>query len=127
MKILDANMILRFLVNDIPEQAEQAENIIDNNRVLLLPEVASEVIFALRKFYQRDRVSVASALLDMLTFDNVETNCGNVLYRGIQLYRDTSLDFVDCLLAAYHSEEDHDICTFDKKLQKLIEHIDSEK
>ncbi|MCH5194166.1 MAG: PIN domain-containing protein [Oscillospiraceae bacterium] len=124
MIILDTNMILRLLVNDIPEQAEQAEKIIDNNRVLLLPEVAAEVIFALRKFYQQDRDSAASDLFELLEVDNVETNCGNVLYRGLQFYRDTSLDFVDCLLAAYHSEENYEICTFDKKLKKFIERND---
>ena len=127
MIILDANMILRLLIDDITEQAEQAEKIIDNNRVLLLPEVAAEVIFALRKFYQQDRASAVSHLLGVLEIDNVETNCGNVLHRGLQLYRDTSLDFVDCLLAAYHSEAAYEICTFDKKLQKLMERIDSGK
>ncbi|MCH5349106.1 MAG: PIN domain-containing protein [Oscillospiraceae bacterium] len=127
MIILDANMILRLLTDDVPEQAERAEKIIDNNRVLLLPEVAAEVVFALRKFYQEDRVSAASDLLKLIEIDNVETEHGNVLHRGLQLYRDTSLDFVDCLLAAYHLEEDYDICTFDKKLQKLIERIDPQK
>lgn len=123
MIILDTNMILRILVDDNPEQAEQAENIINNNRVLILPEVASEVIYVMSKVYKIERAVIASSLLNMLTLDNI--NCGNVLHRGLQLYRDTSLDFVDCLLAAYHSEGEYEICTFDKKLQKLIECIDS--
>lgn len=127
MIILDTNMILRILVDDNPEQAEQAENIINNNRVLILPEVASEVIYVMSKVYKIERAVIASSLLNMLTLDNVDTSCGNVLNRGLQLYRDTSLDFVDCLLAAYHSEENYDICTFDKKLQKLIERVDLEK
>ena len=72
------------------------------------------------KFYKLDRKAVASALLELLALENVKTNCGNVLKSGIKFYQETSLDFVDCLLAAYHKEEGYEICTLDKKLQKLI-------
>ena len=126
MKILDANMILRLFMRDVPESAAEVINIIDNYPVMLLPEVAAEVIFVMTKFYHVERSVTADSLLELLTLDNVTTNCGTVLKTGVQFYKETSLDFVDCLLCAYHTEEGYEICTFDKKLKKLIKRKDEE-
>lgn len=115
------------MIGDIPEQADRVVEIIDNNKILILPEVTAEVIFVMSKFYRKDRASIASCLLELLTLDNIETACGNVLYDGIRLYRDTSLDFVDCLLCSYHTQVRYEIGTFDKKLLKLIERMDTGK
>jgi len=126
VKILDANMILRLFMRDVPESAAEVINIIDNYPVMLLPEVAAEVIFVMTKFYHVERSVTADSLLELLTLDNVTTNCGTVLKTGVQFYKETSLDFVDCLLCAYHTEEGYEICTFDKKLKKLIKRKDEE-
>ena len=44
----------------------------------------------------------------------------------MELYQTTSLDFVDCLLAGLYIAENYEICTFDKKLKKLIQRKDEE-
>ena len=120
MKILDTNMILRFLLDDNAEMAEQVENIINSNKVLILPEVVAEVIYVSVKVYKLGRKDVSDGLIALLDMDNVETNCGNALYKAIKLYSRVSLDFVDCLLCAYHTVLGYEICTFDKKLNNLI-------
>lgn len=120
MKILDENMILRYLINDNIEMADKVEEIIDSNEVLILPEVIAEVIYVMRSVYKRERSEIVSGLIDFLDMDNVKTNCGNVLYEGIKLYGRVSLDFVDCLLCAYNTVSGYEICTFDKKLNNLI-------
>ncbi|MBQ1546475.1 MAG: hypothetical protein IIZ59_02955 [Clostridia bacterium] len=61
-----------------------------------------------------------SGLIDFLEMDNIKTNCGNVLYMGIKFYGRVSIDFVDCLLCAYHTVSGYEICTFDKNLNNLI-------
>ena len=45
MKILDANMILRFLIQDDESAADIVEKLIENEEVLVLPEVIAEVIY----------------------------------------------------------------------------------
>jgi len=47
MIILDANYILRFLLNDIEEMYEISKQIIKNNKCLILNEVIAEVVFVL--------------------------------------------------------------------------------
>lgn len=39
---------------------------------------------------------------------------------AINLFSNTSLDFVDCLLVAYHSLNGETVFTFDKKLNKHL-------
>lgn len=124
MKILDANMILRYLINDNTEMADYVENLIEKNEVIVLPEVIAEVVYVMTRVYKRDRSDIAKGIITFLETDNIKTNCGNVIKKGLQLYDENNLDFVDCLLCAYHTEYGHEICTFDKKLNKLIEKID---
>lgn len=120
MRILDANMILRYLLNDNIQMADEVENLIYSHEVLILPEVTAEVVYVMNSVYKMERSDIASGLISLLETDNVRTNCGNVLYKGIKLYGRVSLDFVDCLLCAYHTVSGYEICTFDKKLNNLI-------
>ena len=39
---------------------------------------------------------------------------------NVYLYAETSLDFVDCLLVAYHSLNNENMFSFDKKLSKYL-------
>ena len=120
MIIIDANIILRLFIGDNEEMANKSIELIDNNPVLVLPEVLEEVTFVMTKFYGRDRKDVSKAILELLDLPNVNTNSERVIIRGTELYGETSLDFVDCLLCAYHTEAGYEIGTFDNKLLKLI-------
>ena len=126
MKILDANMILRYLIQDNVEMTEQIKQILKTEKVLILPEVVSEVIYVMIKVYHYDRVLTAEGVLRFLNLSAVVTERPEVLKSGTEFFRDTKLDFVDCILAAYHLHEGHEICTFDKKLKKLIKRKDEE-
>ena len=127
MKILDTNMILRYIIDDNKEMADIAEETILNNQVCILPEVISEVIYVLTKFYKLPKEkAVDSILLFMEDCRELSGNIG-VIKRGLQFFRENSLDFVDCLLCAYHTEQGFEVCTFDKKLNRLMARKDSEE
>ncbi len=121
MKILDTNMILRYLIRDNEDMAEQVRHILKTEKVLILSEVIAEVIYVMLKVYKYDRVIVAETLVRFINLSAVVSERPVVLKTGLELFKNTKLDFVDCLLAAYHKEENYEICTFDKKLNKLIE------
>ncbi len=121
MKILDANMIIRYLIRDNEEMAEQVKHILKTEKILIIPEVIAEVIYVMLKVYNYDRIIVADTLLRFVNLSTVVLNQPEVLKSGLIFFRNTSLDFVDCLLCAYNTEAGYGICTFDKKLNKLIE------
>ena len=50
-----------------------------------------------------------------------------VVLKALRYFGDTSLDFADCLLCAYHTVSGYEICTFDKKLNNFIMREDTNK
>lgn len=120
MKILDTNMILRYMLDDDKESADFVRNILVKDAVLVLPEVLAEVVYVLAKVYRVDRIGIAESIEAFLTEPNVQTERPSVIDKGLFYYKTTSLDFVDCLLCAYQTEAGYEVCTFDKKLNKLI-------
>ncbi len=52
MKIVDANIILRYLLDDHEMLSEEAAAIIENNKVLLPNEVIAEIVYVLEKVYE---------------------------------------------------------------------------
>ena len=45
MVLLDANMILRYLLNDNQEMADKAERLLNNGDVAVTIEVVAEVVY----------------------------------------------------------------------------------
>ena len=121
MKILDTNMILIYLLHDKAEMADTVTDIIKNNIVTVPVEVIAEVVYVLSKVYKADRKDIRRALFDFFNIKNVTSKEYNVICRGLSLYASNNLDFVDCILCAYHLEYGYEICTFDKKLNALID------
>ncbi len=122
MVILDANMILRYLLDDNEEMAEKAEQYLDAGNVSVTIEVIAEVVYVLKGVYSMERDEIASSIKGFLEL----TDCRemDVLNVALDIYGERSLDFVDCVLYGYHLIDGIDIATFDKKLLKLM---DSEK
>lgn len=123
IKILDANIILRFFLKDNEEMANEAERIIDSSSVLLTLEVAAEVVYVLHGVYKQDRSTIADLLKRFISLNNMSVNEYAVLKTGLELYAENNLDFVDCLLCAYNQCYGYEICTFDEKLKKLIDRL----
>ena len=116
-KLIDANVILRYLLGDHPQMSEEAKNVIRNG-AFTLPEVLAEVIYVLKGVYQVGRIEIAKTLiefLDEITVDNQESMC-----EALSLFSETSLDFVDCVLIARHRILNEDVVSFDKKLNKML-------
>ena len=119
MVLFDANIILRYLLNDNEAMAERAEAYIDAKRVYVTIEVIAEVIYVLGGVYLLERKEISETLKKF--FDLVECNEKEVLTLAVETYGIKGLDFVDCVLYAYNRIKGTEIATFDKKLLKLLE------
>jgi predicted nucleic-acid-binding protein len=118
MVILDANMILRYLLNDHQEMANQAEQILNTGNAFVTLEVAAEVVYVLKSVYALERVEIAETLKGFLEL--VDCHEMDVLKLSLDTFAKYKLDFVDCILYGYHSVKGIQVATFDKKLAKLI-------
>ena len=118
MIILDANIILRYLLNDNEAMAEAAERYLNSGDATVTTEVIAEVVYVLKGVYSLERDILANAVKGFL--DLVECRDREVLSLALDTFAERNLDFVDCVLYAYHVVKGAEIATFDKKLLKLI-------
>jgi len=120
MRIVDANVILRYLLADNEELSGQAAQIIDNNKIDIPIEVLCEVVYVLEKVYKAKRKDISGELTDFLNDTDKVLPYRDAVLLGLKHYALVKLDFVDCILAGYAEAENAEIHTFDKDLKKLI-------
>lgn len=119
MTILDANVILRYLLNDNQEMAEKADEYIQSGNAAVTIEVMAEAVYVLKGVYQLQRKQIVDTLGDFLEL--VQSTNMEVLKKALDTFGTENLDFVDCVLYAYHSVDNIEIATFDEKLQKKLQ------
>lgn len=114
---MDANAILRYLLNDIPAQADIAAQAIEAG-ASTIPEVMAEVVYVLFGVYEVDRLSIASTLKDLL--EEIAISDKPVVKSALDLYARSKLDYVDCILIARAKLFGEDVLSFDKKLNSAL-------
>ena len=113
MTVIDTNVILRYLLNDIQEQADKASKIIEEG-AKSYPEIIAEVVYVLVKLYSvpREKINeIISPITYEITFENAE-----IIRSALENFSQTKFDFVDCHLLARKQILNESIFTFDKKL-----------
>lgn len=123
MKLIDSNLLLRFLTNDDLTQAEAVEKLLKfSPEPILLPDVTiTEVVWVLSSFYRLSKEEIAEKIYILLSSRNIECNKA-LLLRSLYFYRATNISFIDAYLAAYCEEENLEgIYSFDKDLDKIKE------
>ncbi len=116
--LLDTSCLLRYLLDDIPDQADAVgQKILEG--ACTVPEFLAECAYVLSgPVYGFSREDTAAALLALL--DEVDCDHHPSMQRALELYRESRFDFADCILAARHQVEGMPVLTFDKKLKRLI-------
>ena len=125
MQLIDANVILRYLLNDTPEMSSKAKELVSSGNVYTKPEIIAEVIYVLKGVYQIDRNNIRTFIYSML--DDISCAEDKCVRMAIDIYSLVSLDFVDCLLIAYHKINNENVFSFDKKLNKHLDRYRQEQ
>lgn len=121
--ILDTNALLRFLLNDIPEQADEVEGLFrrarDGKLHLIVPEiVVFEIHFALLKYYKFPKEEVIDRLKSIVSAEFLSVESKEVFLKALKNYQNINVSLVDCFLLAKAETERAELFSFDKKLQK---------
>lgn len=120
MKRIDANVILRYLLDDHEELSGRAADIIDREHVFASMEVICEVVYVLCGVYKVSRQEVAVRLPEFIHLEHISVSDSDVMLRALVVFAEKNIDFVDAILFAYHAERGDQIATFDKKLAQLM-------
>ncbi len=71
MKIVDANVILRYFLQDHVEMYTKAKNILENEFIQIPNEVIAEVVYVLEKVYKIERKTIKETLIGFLKYSNI--------------------------------------------------------
>ena len=118
MNSLDTNVILRYLLNDIPKQSLASKQIITGSAVYLTDVVAVEIVFVLERVIGVERVDIVRLLKAFLSLPTVVYNY-YFLDQVLDLYdAKKSLSIVDCYAAIEAKVYRNSLLTFDQSLVK---------
>ena len=115
MITLDTNIVVRLIVEDEPEQGEQARKIVDSNNCLLLLTVARETEWVLKSLYEVKPGLIAESIERVAGLPGMVIERGVMLSNALAAFR-AGLDFGDALhLYCAEAEGAEAVATFDKK------------
>ena len=121
--LLDTNVVLRFLLADDPEQSRKATAFFGavekGERQASIKEfILLELVWVLENACRVPRNEIADKLSTILSFSGMVSPGRYAMIRALLLYKETRIDFADCLLAACSSPATP-VVTFDRDLEKL--------
>ncbi len=118
MRSLDTNIILRFLLRDLPDQSAEAVAAVTTSQCYVTDVVVTETAFVLEKIYGAPRNEIAFSLKSFLSFPNLLCNV-DLLTDVFDLYdKHQSLSIIDCYAAVEANVSGNHLITFDRKLLK---------
>ncbi len=120
MKIVDANVILRYLLNDHTEMSIRAADILENNEIYVPTEVIAEVVYVLEKVYRVTSADISNSLQKLIGSCKIKLVDKEVIIAALKLYSEQKLDFVDTILCSYAKVRNYEVHSFDKKLNQLL-------
>lgn len=125
----DTNLFLRYLTNDLPEQADAVERLLDraaSGEVVLAttPLVIAEIVWTLESFYEQPRESTREMVIAVLNTPGLQVKAADEVLQAIVWYAEKRVDFVDAYHAAWMLAEDVSTAyTFDRKHFSRFENL----
>ena len=123
-RLVDTNLIVRYLVQDQERHAKAAERLFEacdrgDLVIVVLPTVLAECVFVLESFYGHPRAEIASALGRLISSPGVEISELTVHLDALNRYKGTRAHFVDCLIAATAVAKKIPVSTFDLDFRRF--------
>ncbi len=122
--VVDANVILRYLLADQPDHFRKADQFMGQVKVgevgAFIPEgVIIECVYVLLKFYKVPRPEIAESLVGILNYKGVINENRRLLIKSLRLFQEKNVDIGDAMVYTLSKEYGWSYFTFDKDLKKL--------
>ncbi len=122
-RLIDANIILRFLLQDDKILFERARKLFRDAQgglfLCYVDEVTiAEVVWVLTSVYKIKRDDLVQKIEALMVQQWVINVRKNTILRAFAFYRMSTLNYIDCWLLAVSEEKHFSLETFDVKLSK---------
>ena len=128
---VDANVFLRYLTDDVPEQADAVEAFLDRAasgelRLVTSVLVVAEVVWTLGSFYKRSKDQVRDAVLALCHTPGLDVEDADGLVQAAEWHAETNVDFADAYHAAWtQSHGLTRVATFNLKHVRRFDGLDA--
>lgn len=129
-KIVDTNLLIRFLVDDNQTQAKAVTTLIEDAqpREIIIPDlIIAEVVWVLQSFYKVPKHKIVEIITSLLATEQFSIN-QQLIGTAVSHFAENNISFVDAYLIAYTRvvEKSQTIYSFDKGLDTVagIERIE---
>lgn len=124
MKGIDTNILVRFYIQDDPEQhgkvtelfrQASTQNLLFINHVVLI-----EWFWVLTQVYDVAKKDIVKELEYLLSSKEIALQNSAAVRKSLEIFKAKNVDFTDCLIALLNSKENCETTyTFDKNASKL--------
>lgn len=126
---IDTNILLRYLLDDIPEQADAVESLLlqaAQGELTLRTNalVFTEIVWTCESYYQLPKGDIKDMVLMILNTPGLEIADRDLITEAIFTYADESSDYIDAFSASWMKQQGIEtIYTFDQKHYTRIQGI----
>ena len=117
----DTNLFLRFLTNDVSEQADTVEKLLHlaaSGEVILVTNsmVLAEIVWTLESFYHLSKTEIKDKVLAIVNTPGLVISEDDLIVQAITWYEEKNVDYADAFNAAWLLKQGiTTACTFDGK------------
>ena len=125
MILLDANIILRFVLANDPELSPKAEIIFKKieqgkAKIQITLLAFSEVVFTLERAYKMPKAEITQKLLSLLQLNNLKFEKQDMLPAVFEYYHEKNISFIDAYhIALMNKKKIVEIYSFDRDFDKF--------
>ncbi len=121
-KLIDANFILRYLLQDDDALFKKASALLERVKMgeeaVVIPEsVLAECVYVLLKVYKIDRQVISKQLGGLFAYKGIVNSGKKDLMDSILLFGQTKLGIVDCMACSKSVNNGMSLFTFDDDLR----------
>jgi predicted nucleic acid-binding protein len=123
--IIDANIVLRFLTNDIPKQADRCTGLLQRiesgSKEVWLPDlILTDIVWTLEKFYKQPKQRIQELLIPILELKGLRHNNKKISKLAFQLYVEKNIDWIDAFVVAQMiTQKKREIYSYDSDFDKV--------
>lgn len=118
-KIVDANIIIRFLVGNIPEKVRKITRLFQEKEKLILTDVTvAEIVWVLSSYYKQGKDEITEEILSLIEQPVIISN-KSLITKAISYFREHNIDYIDAYLIAFTQENDEEgVLSYDRSIDK---------
>lgn len=126
---VDTNLFLRYLTNDVPEQADAVETMLERaaaGDIVLVTNTMTiaEIVWVLESFYEQPRDAIRERILAIVNTPGLTVENEALIVQAIVWYAAENVDFIDAYNAAWLLANDMTVAyTFDRRHFARIEDV----